>query len=78
MIASHFSRFKSVLSAKKWTILPILIVGWQATQQCARNKIDFFFRIFLLDNHRFKKSDVVLTDHCQIYGLPLTWYPMLF
>ncbi len=34
--------------------------------------MDFFFTIFLFWCLEVKKSDVVLTDHCQIYGLPLT------
>ena len=60
------------------------MVGWHTPKKrlikevSIHHKKDGFFlhNIFIL-GPKVQKSHVVLTDHCQIYGLPLTFHVIL-
>ncbi len=61
-----------------------LIVGWQTPKKrlikevrTHHKKDGFFLHNFFIWCLKVRKSNVVLTDHCQIYGLPLTSHVIL-
>ncbi len=60
------------------------MVGWHTPKKRLIKKVSihhkkdgFFLHNIFIWCIEVQKSDVVLTDHCQIYGLPLTSYVIL-
>ena len=64
---------------EKYQTQYVILVSWQTVKKrlikevrIHHKKDGFFLHNFFIWCLKVRKSDVVLTDYCQIYGLPLT------